>query len=144
MPNTPVELRHVRFKRGLFGYRRPGVDEVVEEVADAFETVWRDRMDLTDKLEHLEGELSRYRELEALLRRTLTTAEQSAHEVRDQARREAQLILEEAHAEARAVTRNAAAERERLEAAARRSRALLAAALDAVEDAQEDEEAEAA
>lgn len=144
MPNTPVELRHVRFKRGLFGYRRPGVDEVVEEVADAFETVWRDRMDLTDKLEHLEGELSRYRELEALLRRTLTTAEQSAHEVRDQARREAQLILEEAHAEARAVTRNAAAERERLEAAARRSRALLSAALDAVEDAQEDEEAEAA
>jgi cell division initiation protein len=140
MPNTPVELRHVRFKRGLFGYRRAAVDEVVEEVADAFEAAWRDRLDLTDKLEHLESELTRYRELEALLSTALTSAEQTAHDLRDQARREAQLIVEEAHAEARSVTRNAVAERERLEATARRTRALLSAALDAVEDAEEDSE----
>jgi cell division initiation protein len=144
MPDTPVELRHVRFKRSLFGYRRAAVDDVVEEIADAFETAWRDRMDLTDKVEHLESELTRYRELEELLRATLTSAEQSAQELRDQARREAQLIVEEAHAEARAVTRNAVSERERLDATARRTRALLAAALDAIEDSQEDEEAEAA
>jgi hypothetical protein len=44
-------------------------------------------------------------------------------------------VLDEAHAEARAVTRAAAAERERLLADARKVRALLEAALDAVEEA---------
>jgi cell division initiation protein len=145
MPDTPVELRHVRFKRGLFGYRRKSVDDTVDEVADAFENVWRERADLLDKVEHLEGELTRYRELEALLRTTLTSAESAAHQLRDDARREAKLIVEEAHAQARAVSREAVAERERLVAAARRTRTFLAAALDAADDALEDEEdAEAA
>jgi cell division initiation protein len=145
MPDTPVELRHVRFKQGLFGYRRSSVDATVAEVADAFETVWRDRADLLDKVEHLEGELTRYRDLEALLRTTLTSAESAAHQLRDDARREAKLIVDEAHAHARAATRDAVAERDRLVAAARRTRTFLAAALDAADDALEDEEdAEAA
>src|ERR671928_99447 len=45
------------------------------------------------------------------------------------------LVLEEAHAEARRITREAIAERERLGAETHRIKALLAAALDAVEDA---------
>jgi hypothetical protein len=50
-------------------------------------------------------------------------------------------VIDEAHAEARAVTRAAASERERLLADARKVRALLEAALDAVEDAEPDAEA---
>ena len=141
MATTPVELRHVRFKRGLFGYRAGTVDRTLAETADAFETVWRERADLADKVEQLEADLVRYRELEALLRTTLVSAEKAAHELRDQARREARVILEEAHAEARSVTREAVAERERLDTASRRVRTLLAAALDAVDDAQEEKEA---
>jgi cell division septum initiation protein DivIVA len=72
-----------------------------------------------------------------VLRTTLVSAERSAHELKDQARREAGIVVEEAHAEARAVTRAAAAERERLLAQARKIRALLEAALDAVEDAEQ-------
>jgi hypothetical protein len=48
-------------------------------------------------------------------------------------------VVSEAHAEARSVTRAAAAERERLLAEARKVRALLEAALDAVDDAQADD-----
>ena len=59
----------------------------------------------------------------------------------DHAKREAELILGEAHAEARAVTRQAAQERERLLADARKIRALLEAALDAVDDAEAESEA---
>ena len=55
------------------------------------------------------------------------------------AKREAELVVSEAHAEARSVTRAAAAERERLLAEARKVRALLEAALDAVDDAQADD-----
>jgi cell division initiation protein len=138
MTITPVELHHITLKRGLFGYRRKPVDDLIGEIADSFEEVWRQRADFADRIEQLEGELSRHRDLETLLRTTLVSAEKSAHELKDQAKREAELVLSEAHAEARAVTRAAASERERLHAEARKVRALLEAALDAVEDAEAD------
>ena len=141
MTITPVELHHIRLKRGLLGYRRGPVDELILEIADSFEEVWRQRADYADKIEQLEGELSRHRDLESLLRTTLVSAEKSAHELKDQAKREAELVIGEAHAEARAVTRAAAAERERLVAEARKVRALLEAALDAVDDADADQQA---
>jgi cell division initiation protein len=141
MTITPVELHHIRLKRGLLGYRRGPVDELILEIADSFEEVWRQRADYADRIEHLEGELSRHRDLESLLRTTLVSAERSAHELKDQAKREAELVVGEAHAEAREATRAAAAERERLLAEARKVRALLEAALDAVDDADADAQA---
>jgi cell division initiation protein len=143
MALTPVELRHITFKRGLLGYQRGPIDDAIHDVADSFETVWRERADFADRIEQLEADLKRHRELESLLRSTLTTAEQAAHELRDQARREAALVLEEAHAEARRITRDAIAERERLGAETHRIKALLEAALDAVDDADGEIEAEA-
>jgi cell division initiation protein len=144
MAYTPVELRHVGFKRGLFGYQRSAVDRTIEEVVDSFEVVWRERADYADRIEQLQADLKRHRDLETLLRSTLTTAEQAAHELKDHARREAALVLEEAHAEARKITRDAVAERERLGTETHRIKALLGAALDAVEDADGEARAEAA
>jgi cell division initiation protein len=144
MAYTPVELRHVGFKRGLFGYQRSAVDRTIAEVVDSFEVVWRERADYADRIEQLQADLKRHRDLETLLRSTLTTAEQAAHELKDHARREAALVLEEAHAEARKITRDAVAERERLGAETHRIKALLGAALDAVEDADGEARAEAA
>jgi cell division initiation protein len=141
MTITPVELHHIRLRRGLLGYRREPVDELIRDTADSFEEVWRQRADFADRIEQLESELARHRDLETLLRTTLVSAERSAHELKDQARREAGIILDEAHAEARAVTRAAAAERERLLADARKVRALLEAALDAVDDAEAEPQA---
>jgi cell division initiation protein len=141
MTITPVELHHISLGRGPFGYRRGPVDRLIEEIADSFEEVWRQRADYADRIEQLEGELARHRDLETLLRTTLVSAERSAHDLKDQAKREAGLVVDEAHAEARAVTRAAAAERERLLAEARKVRALLEAALDAVEDAEPDVQA---
>src|ERR1044071_5172211 len=114
MTITPVELHHIRLRRGLRGYRPGPVDELILEIAESFEEVWRERAEYADRIEQLENGLARHRDLETLLRTTLVSAERSAHELKDQARREAGLVLDEAHAEARAVTRAAAAERERL------------------------------
>src|SRR5215218_8130523 len=100
MTITPVELHHIDLRRGLRGYRCKPVDELIEDIARSFEDVWRERADFADRIEQLEGELARHRDLETLLRTTLVSAERSAHEQKDQARREAGLILEEAHAEA--------------------------------------------
>jgi cell division initiation protein len=141
MTITPVELRHLEIKRGLLGYRRQSVKELLEEVEHSFEEVWRERADYADRIEQLQSELARHRELEGLLRTTLVSAERSSHELKTQAKKEADLVVEEAHAEARSISRAATAERERLLAEARKIRALLEAALDAVGDASKAEAA---
>lgn len=135
MALTPVEIRHVRLGRGVFGYDRADTDRLLAEIVDSFEDVWRDRADLADKVERLEADLARYKEGETLLRSTLVSAEKSAAELKEQARREAERIIGEAHSEARAITRQSFGELECLQAEARRVRALLQSALMAVEPA---------
>jgi cell division initiation protein len=137
MALTPVEIRHLTPPRTTFrGYRVQATDRLLEEIAESFEDVWRERADLADKVEQLEADLVRFREVEGLLRTTLVSAEQASAETRDQARREASLILGEAHAEARAVQRHAIAENERLTSDSRRLRAQLEEALAAFGDAE--------
>jgi cell division initiation protein len=141
---TPVEIRHVPIGRGFWGYRRGAVERLLDEVADSFEDVWRERADFADRIEHLEDELERHRELETLLRKTLVSAEAAAQEQRESARREAERIVAEAHAEARRITFAATAERERLVTDIRRLRELLRTALSSVEEIDGSDEAAAA
>ena len=136
MALAPVEIRHVQFGRGLFGYRRSAVDELLDEVVTSFEDVWRQRADLADEVEQLEADLQRYRDLETLLRTTLVSAERAAQELKEHARREADLIVGEAHSEARSIRRIATAERERLQGESSRIRALLSSALESLEEAE--------
>ena len=115
MTLTPVEIRHLKPGKTLLrGYHRAGIDALLDEIAASFEDVWRERADLADKVEQLEADLVRYRELEGLLRTTLVSAEKAAVTLKEQARKEGDLILEEARNEARAITRNARAEHDRL------------------------------
>lgn len=145
MALTPVEIRHVKLGRGFYGYRRGAADRLLDEIVESFEEVWRERADLEDKLERLESDIARYRDLETLLRKTLVSAERSAQELKDQARREADIILTEAHAESRLVKQRALAEREHLRGEASRVRSLLRSALAMVDEQDgEDEAAEAA
>jgi cell division initiation protein len=135
MSLTPVEIRHLELSRTfLRGYRKGGVDRLLSEIADSFEGVWRERADLADRLDEIETEVAKHRELEALLRSTLVSAERAAHEMKEQARRESDLIVQEAHAEGRRVAREASAEKQRLEEDIRRIRAMLRTALEQLED----------
>lgn len=142
MPYTPVELRHIRIGRALFGFKREETQRLLDDVADSFEDVWRDRGELADKVEELERTLDDFKQREHLLSQTLVAAERSAAEARDAARREAELIVAEAHQEARSVLRGAQRERERLVAEARRVATLLRSALGLVDEGIREEGAE--
>jgi cell division initiation protein len=144
MALTPVEIRHLKPAKALRGYKRSGVDALLDEIALSFEDDWRERADLADKVEQLEEDLVRYRELEALLRTTLVSAEKAAVTLKEQARKEAELIVEEARAEARSITRHARSDHDRLLGEVRRMRSLLHAALAVVEEDVPTAEAEAA
>src|SRR5207344_1814635 len=94
---------------------RGPVDQLLDEIADSFEDVWRERADLSDRLEELEADATKHRELETLLLSTLVSAERAAQNMKEQARRESDLIVQEAHAESRRVIRESAAQKRLLE-----------------------------
>ena len=137
MALTPVEIRHLVPPTGFRGYDRGHTDRLFAEIAASFEDVWRERADLADKVEAVEADLVRYKELEALLRTTLVSAERAASELKEQARREADLILAEAHSEARAVKRRAMSENERLMLETSLLKERLRAVLTVVEQAED-------
>ena len=135
MTLTPVEIRHLKPARSIVGgYKRIAVDALMDEIVASFEDVWRERADLADKVEQLEADLVRYRELESLLRTTLVFAEKSAVTLKEQAGREADLIVEEARTEARSIVRRARSDHDRLLGEVRRMRSLLRSALALVDD----------
>ena len=135
MRYTPVELRHVRLDRALFGgYKRGETDALLSDVADSFEDVWRERGELADRLEDVERHLDEVKQRETLLASTLIAAERTAAEAVETAKREAEVIVAEAHQESRSITRAAQGERDRLFAESRRVEALLRAALGIVEE----------
>lgn len=135
MTLTPVEIRHIKpAKSFLGGYDRNAIDDLLGEIAASFEDVWRERADLADKVEQLEADLTRFRELEGLLRTTLVSAEHAAVGLKEQARKQADLIVDEAQLEARTITRSARSENERLLGEIRRMRALLQSVLALVDE----------
>jgi cell division initiation protein len=135
MRYTPVELRHVKIGRSAFGgYRKLETEKLIEDIADSFEEVWRDRGELADKLEDVEKVLAEVKQRESLLSSTLVAAEKASAEIRAAAKREAEVIIAEAHHEARSVTRVAQSERERMFAEVRRVETLLRAALGMIEE----------
>jgi cell division initiation protein len=141
---SPQEIRHAKPTRGFWGYAKGGVDNLLDEVVQSFEEVWRERAELQDRLEQMESDITRYRDLETLLRKTLVSAERSAQELKEQARREADIAINEAHAQARLIKQQAMAEREHLRGEANRIRSLLRSALTVVDESQDEDEAEAA
>jgi cell division initiation protein len=142
MTLTPVEIRHLKPSKTLIGgYDRDTIDRLLDEIVASFEDVWRDRADLADKVDELENDLVRYREIEGLLRTTLVSAEKAAVTLKEQARKEAELIVEEARSEARSITRHARADHDRLLGEVRRMRSLLRSALALVDDESAEERA---
>ena len=134
MALTPVEVRHIQLKRGLFGYRKAAVHRMMDDIADSFEAVWRERSQLVERVDELETEVTRHVELEGLLRSTLVSAERASQDLKEAARREADVIVTEANAEARKVLRDAITEKEQLTGDVRRVQALLRSALAVVDE----------
>lgn len=123
MALSPIELRHERPGRILFGYRKGDVDHLLHEATNAYEAVWRERADLDDRVHNLEQELASHRETENAMREALVSAEKAADERRVQAARDAELTVREADAKAREILHGAYAERERVRRESERLRA---------------------
>jgi cell division initiation protein len=123
MAISPVELKHERPPLRLLGYSRSEVDHLIGEATEAYETVWRERADLDDRVHELEQKLNTVHETEDALRDALVSAEKIGDERRSAASREAETIVRESEVRAREILHGAYAEREKVRVETERLRA---------------------
>ncbi len=114
MSISPAEIRHVRLRRRLVGVKKRDVERELDRIAESFGEVWRQRQDLEERNHEIATQLARHQESEAMLRKTLITAERSADVMRADARRESERIVREAEQRAREIVGEAHHERERV------------------------------
>ncbi len=96
---TPLDVRRFEFASALRGYDKARVDQFRDQVADELERVTRANQELDAKAKGLADQLKQFKDRDKALNDALVSAQQLRAEIREQADREAQLILREARAE---------------------------------------------
>ena len=110
MDLTPLDIEHATFETAAVGYRKGSVRAFLERVARGQEALLRENRALRDDLDERAAEIDDLREAEAELKRAVIAAERIGTEMKDLARREAELIKASAREEAQATIRQARAE----------------------------------
>ncbi len=111
---TPLDVRKQEFKKVVRGLDPEEVYAFLATVADEYETVLTDNRQLRDRVLELDDKVVEYRNMEKTLRDTLMTAERVMAEARDNARKEAELILRDAKVQAQQDSQNTAIQAEAL------------------------------
>jgi DivIVA domain-containing protein len=109
---TPLDVRNKRgdFKKTLRGYDSQEVDVFLELVAERLEEVVREVLQLRERAESLQQQVSSQTGREKAVQEALVSAQEFRTEMRGQAQREADLVIQEAQAEGRRQRAEAEAE----------------------------------
>jgi cell division initiation protein len=126
MKVTPLEIRQKTFERTLRGYDKDEVNAFLLSLSQEWERMNDEVKELKMKFENSEREVSKLREVETSLFRTLKTAEDTGANVVDQAKKTAELHVREAQINADALINEAKAKaKNTIEEAENMSRQML-------------------
>ena len=107
MKITPSQLHQKTFKKSLIGYDPSEVENYLEQVATYLEELLIEKNALQESLREKDLRLAEYKEREQKLQTTIHSAAQMAEKMRDDAQREAKLILQDAEQKAEMIVRDA-------------------------------------
>jgi DivIVA domain-containing protein len=99
---TPLDVKKKKgdFRRAVRGYDAAAVDDFLDTVSARMEELVRENVMAAARLESMTESIGNYRERERAMNEALVSAQQLREEMREQAAREADLVLREARAEA--------------------------------------------
>ncbi len=93
---TPLDIQNKEFKKSFRGYKESEVDQFLDDIIDDYERLYRENIELKDKILMLNEQLKQYSNLEETLKETLIVAQGTADEVTSAARQKAEIIIEDA------------------------------------------------
>ncbi|EGL82193.1 DivIVA domain containing protein [Caldalkalibacillus thermarum TA2.A1] len=93
---TPLDIHNKEFKRVFRGYDEDEVNEFLDLVIKEFEILIREKKELEEKVAEANEKLSHFNNIEESLSKTIIVAQETADEVKANAKKEAELIIKEA------------------------------------------------
>ncbi|MGD9050352.1 MAG: DivIVA domain-containing protein [Desulfobacterales bacterium] len=107
MKITPLDIQQQQFKTRFRGFDIREVDAFLEQVAETFETLRKTNQNLTDEVRRLELEIQGYRKREETFKRALLNSQKVLDQMKDNARKSAELIIAEAEVKAEKILNKA-------------------------------------
>jgi cell division initiation protein len=104
---TPLDIQKIEFKRAFRGYSEDEVDAFLDLVVQDYENLIRENQELREKVAQTEQSMARYREIEEAIKNTMVMAQKNTSELRQNAEKEAVLLLDRTRLEADQLTREA-------------------------------------
>jgi len=104
---SPLDIRQKTFEKNFRGYEKDEVNAFLLTLSQEWERILDESKELRIKLEATEREVTKLREVESSLYKTLKTAEDTGANVIDQARKAADLHLRESQLQAEAILNEA-------------------------------------
>jgi len=104
---TTLEIHKQKFPRRWRGLDPVEVESFLALAAEELEDLARAKSELESRVRALEEENAGHRERERMLRDTLVAAQRASEDIREAARREAELIVREAQDSSERLTHNA-------------------------------------
>ncbi|PZD93875.1 septum formation initiator [Paenibacillus sambharensis] len=96
MPLTPLDIHNKEFGRRLRGYDEDEVNEFLDQVIKDYEALIRENKELQNQVLNLQEKLNHFANIEETLSKTIIVAQEAADEVKNNSKKEAQLIVKEA------------------------------------------------
>jgi cell division initiation protein len=96
MKLSPLDIQHMEFTRSVPGYNRRQVRDFLERVADEQEDLIRAVQSVRDELERQIERMEELQAAEADLKRAVIAAERIGNQIKENARKEAELVVKEA------------------------------------------------
>ncbi|MCL6588529.1 MAG: DivIVA domain-containing protein [Firmicutes bacterium] len=93
---TPVDLETTVFRRSFRGYSAREVQDFMEQLTRDYEHLYRENIELKEKVEELTAKVNQYKNIEETLRNTMILAQETAEEVKSAAHVQAEMIIREA------------------------------------------------
>lgn len=118
---TPMDIHNKTFSRKLRGFAEDEVNSFLEEVVSDYERIYREHREMEEQMDTLKTKLANYEKMEATMSATLVMAQETAENVKQNAQKEADLIIREAKAQAAQIVSDADARRRRTNEAVMRT-----------------------
>jgi cell division initiation protein len=96
LPLTPLDIHNKEFTRGFRGYDEDEVNDFLDQVIKDYEALIRDKKALEETVQKLEDRLGHFSTIEDTLNKSILVAQETAEEVKQNATKEARLIVKEA------------------------------------------------
>ena len=100
MKVTPLDIQQQQFKTRFRGFDIREVDTFLEQMAETVENLQKENQNLGDEVRRLELEIQGYRKREETFKRALLNSQKVLDQMKDNARRAAELIIAEAEVKA--------------------------------------------